>query len=149
MKSIVLVAVMMSAAVAEAEWNFNLASGWRVLGGANYNSGVKANLGINGANAARFLPSAIRPGGNTSVQAEAASKALTTSGARVDFPIIRMSAWASTSWPDSLIAISRSTARMSAGRLNVLAGRSASMPASNSETRRPRSGQCSSAHRRR
>ena len=84
MKKLVSVTMVMSTATALAGWNLTITSGWRVVVGANYNSSVKADIGVSGANAVRYMPSAIGPTGATKAQAAAASKGL-SSGSRVEF----------------------------------------------------------------
>ena len=68
-----------------AGWNFSLGTGWRVVGGANCNSGLKTDLSINGARAMSSMPVFTRPVGAFKAEAEAVVSAI-GAGGRVDLP---------------------------------------------------------------
>jgi len=74
MKQIVFALALIGTLAANAEWNLSLVSGWRVVGGANYNSGLKTDLTVSGARALPYLPSVPSAGGMSRSQAEATAK---------------------------------------------------------------------------
>ena len=80
MKNLIFIFATLISATACAEWNTSLTTGWRIIGGANYNAGLKSNFHINGANAARFMPTISSPSGLTRAQAESAAHALENGG---------------------------------------------------------------------
>ena len=85
MKKIMFAFGIVAASSAFAGWNLNLSSGWRVVGGANCNAGLKTDLRVTGARALLGLPAFARPAGATKAEAEAASRAV-LNGQRVDLP---------------------------------------------------------------
>ena len=74
MKTLTLTIAAFATATAFADWNLSLTSGWRVIGGANYNSGLKTDLKVSGARALPHMPSAPASGGMSRSQAETAAK---------------------------------------------------------------------------
>ena len=74
MKTLTLAIAAFATATAFADWNLSLTSGWRVIGGANYNSGLKTDLKVSGARALPHMPSAPASGGMSRSQAETAAK---------------------------------------------------------------------------
>ncbi|MGN0846809.1 MAG: hypothetical protein ACI4RA_05430 [Kiritimatiellia bacterium] len=85
MKRLIYVCSVLSCLSAVAGWNLDLASGWRVVGGANYNAGLKTDLRTSGARALPRLPAAPRPDGASREEAENASQGI-LNGDRVDYP---------------------------------------------------------------
>lgn len=74
MKTLTLTIAAFATATAFADWNLSLTSGWRVIGGANYNSGLKTDLKVSGARALPHMPSVPSSGGRSRSQAETAAK---------------------------------------------------------------------------
>lgn len=85
MKVVSFSVVVFAASTVFAGWNLNLNSGWRVVGGANCNSGLKTYLSINGTRAISSMPVVVRPVGASKAEAEAAASAI-GAGGRVDLP---------------------------------------------------------------
>lgn len=85
MKTLTFILATFAIATVFAGWNLNLASGWRVVGGANYNAGLKTDLSVSGARALPHMPATTTPSGATKAEAEAASKSI-LDGRRVDLP---------------------------------------------------------------
>ena len=85
MKVVSFSVVFFAASTVFAGWNLNLNSGWRVVGGANWNSGLKTDLSINGARAMSSMPVFARPIGASKAEAEDAASAI-GAGGRVDLP---------------------------------------------------------------
>ena len=85
MKVVTFSVVFFAASTVFAGWNLNLGSGWRVVGGANCNSGLKTDLSINGARAMSSMPTFTRPVGASKAEAEAAASVI-GAGGRVDLP---------------------------------------------------------------
>jgi len=73
MKKLIFAFAVAGTLAASAGWNLCLTSGWRVIGGANYNSGLKTDLAVSGARAVPYLPSVPTPGGMTRAQAESSA----------------------------------------------------------------------------
>ena len=85
MKALAFVVASLTASAASAGWNLNLASGWRVTGGASCSSGLKTDLRVNGARALSAMPAFARPSGMSRSDAEAVVRAFDTGG-RVELP---------------------------------------------------------------
>lgn len=85
MKTLIFIATVTTLLPTFAGWNLNVASGWRVVGGANYNSGLKTELNVKGSRAMSAMPAFARPAGATKAEAESAASAV-GNGNRVDFP---------------------------------------------------------------
>lgn len=85
MKTLIFIAAVATLLPAFAGWNLNLVSGWRIVGGANCNSGLKTDLSVNGARAMSAMPVVVRPVGASKAEAEAAASAI-GAGGRVDLP---------------------------------------------------------------
>lgn len=85
MKKLICAFGIVAVSSAFAGWNLNLSSGWRIVGGANCNSGLRTDLNVSGARALPNMPAFVRPAGATKAEAEAASKAV-LDGQRVDLP---------------------------------------------------------------
>lgn len=85
MKTLAFTLATFVASTVFAGWNLDPASGWRIVGGANYNAGLKTDLNVNGAGAIPYMTTIERPAGATKSEAETASKAI-LNGQRVDLP---------------------------------------------------------------
>ena len=85
MKAVFFNVVLFVASTVFAGWNLNLDSGWRVVGGANCNSGLKTDLSVSGARAMSSMPVFVRPAGASKAEAEAAASAI-GAGGRVELP---------------------------------------------------------------
>lgn len=83
MKKILIAMAAVAAGWAEAGWNLQLDSGWRLVGGANYSGGLKTSLRTDARGAAGLLPAA-PVGGLTRAQAEARARGVLTGG-RAEF----------------------------------------------------------------
>jgi len=85
MKTLIFTLAAFAASTGFGGWNLGRGSGWRVVGGANYNAGLKTDLNVSGVRALPYMSAFNPPAGATRSEAEAASKAI-LNGQRVDLP---------------------------------------------------------------
>lgn len=84
MKSLSFVVATFAVSSLFAGWNLSPFSGWRVIGGVNYNSNLKTELNVSGGRALPYMVSPVRPDGVSKAEAEMVLQAI-GSGQRVDF----------------------------------------------------------------
>ena len=85
MKALIFTLATISTSTVFAGWNLDPTSGWRFVGGANYNTGLKTDLNVSGAKAIPYMTAIKYPVGATKNEAEVASKAI-LNGQRIDLP---------------------------------------------------------------
>ena len=76
MKSLSFVVATFAVSSLFAGWNLSPFSGWRVIGGVNYNSNLKTELNVSGGRALPYMVSPVRPDGVSKAEAEMVLQAI-------------------------------------------------------------------------